>query len=574
MIEVSDDLYGLLEVSPSATQDEIKKAYFAAAKKYHPDIYHGPDAEQRFKRINSAYEILKDPIKRAEYDSFLNTIKSSRSQPDRASSTQNSSPGIIFDPVDVDHNLYTELDLELFAGLDEIKKAYKTLLDKYNPDVSLVPNAREKVRKITFAFSVLSDPIMKERYDYLLRIIVRFSPQKAESQNYASSGSTSRQTNGTSGTSTAGSQKQSSGSQTSFTKNTSYTTSVEHSSSNNSGNSSSSSRTYSSTTYNSSERDSQSHENYSEDDSNKGCRKALVLFVIFVLIIYLISTSTSDNKSSSGGNSSYYQATSSIRRTATPTAKPTKSTSNKSSPENAGFSVHGITLEVGKEYQLNYYLPNNGQEYTYSYGPESYISISSSPTSPTLIIKGLQTGRASISLNDEKNKIVDTCNISVINEKKKTVTSTPTKKLPTKTPSPISEWSFDQQKISIKVGESIDLHFTTPIYARYTYIPENYGIFTYFEKDSKTLTITGAKFGTGKIILRNEWNAEVASCIITVTGTSNSSKTPTPLANRKGGYTEQELIQNGYVGTRRSNGEIYYPGFYKAPDGNFYPTGN
>ena len=74
MIDVSDDLYALLEVSPEATQEEIKKAYYAAAKKYHPDIYHAPDSQQRFQKINAAYEILKDPLQRAKYDSFIANI--------------------------------------------------------------------------------------------------------------------------------------------------------------------------------------------------------------------------------------------------------------------------------------------------------------------------------------------------------------------------------------------------------------------------------------------------------------------------------------------------------------------
>jgi DnaJ-class molecular chaperone len=65
------DYYEILGVSRSASPDEIKRAYRAAAKKYHPD--RNPDnaaAEQKFKDVQQAYSVLRDPKKRADYDQF------------------------------------------------------------------------------------------------------------------------------------------------------------------------------------------------------------------------------------------------------------------------------------------------------------------------------------------------------------------------------------------------------------------------------------------------------------------------------------------------------------------------
>lgn len=66
------DYYQALELQKDVGSVEIKRAYRGLARQFHPDINASPEAETRFREITEAYEVLKDPERRAAYDRLWN----------------------------------------------------------------------------------------------------------------------------------------------------------------------------------------------------------------------------------------------------------------------------------------------------------------------------------------------------------------------------------------------------------------------------------------------------------------------------------------------------------------------
>src|SRR5438876_1593537 len=64
------DYYTVLGISRTASDAEIKRAFRKLAQQYHPDVSSDPAADERFKQINEAYQVLSDPQRRQAYDMF------------------------------------------------------------------------------------------------------------------------------------------------------------------------------------------------------------------------------------------------------------------------------------------------------------------------------------------------------------------------------------------------------------------------------------------------------------------------------------------------------------------------
>lgn len=78
------DYYKIMGLEKNASQEDIKRTYRKLARKYHPDVSKEPNAENKFKELGEAYEVLKDPEKRRKYDEFGQYWK----EPERAPGAQ------------------------------------------------------------------------------------------------------------------------------------------------------------------------------------------------------------------------------------------------------------------------------------------------------------------------------------------------------------------------------------------------------------------------------------------------------------------------------------------------------
>jgi curved DNA-binding protein len=109
------DYYQVLGVDRDASQDDIKRAYRKLARKYHPDVSKEADAEERFKEAGEAYEVLKDPEKRAAYDQLGSRWQSGqdfRPPPDWDAGFEFSGGGF----TDRDAGAFSDFFEELFGG--------------------------------------------------------------------------------------------------------------------------------------------------------------------------------------------------------------------------------------------------------------------------------------------------------------------------------------------------------------------------------------------------------------------------------------------------------------------------
>src|SRR5690349_7705570 len=156
------DLYNLLGLSANASPEEIKAAYFAAARRFHPDSNPNPGATEEFKLVADAYSILSDPSQRSTYDAAVIQTGSGPLLAVRALYSRHplpalSEPQVLYALLDIQPSILTELPdppINLCLVVDRSTSMQGPRLDQVKGAVSqIIDSLRESDTFSVVAFS-------------------------------------------------------------------------------------------------------------------------------------------------------------------------------------------------------------------------------------------------------------------------------------------------------------------------------------------------------------------------------------------------------------------------------------
>ncbi|KOR28313.1 cytochrome C biogenesis protein, partial [Achromatium sp. WMS1] len=198
------DYYGTLGISRQATPDEIKRAYRRLAHKYHPDVSKEANSEQRFKAIQEAYEVLKDPEKRATYDHVGNSWSAGQ----KFRPPPNWDTSFTFKGNGSEQNLFSDFFETLFGrGRTDFKRNYNTSFN--TNDSKLTPDHHAKIKidlEDAYCGATRSLSLAIPDVDYQGRVVtkertlrVKIPPGIAVGKRIRLSGQGNEQANGTRG---------------------------------------------------------------------------------------------------------------------------------------------------------------------------------------------------------------------------------------------------------------------------------------------------------------------------------------------------------------------------------------
>jgi curved DNA-binding protein CbpA len=168
------DAYKILDIPQTATPEEVKKAYLRLVKKWHPDQETLPDTKEfsngMLVDINAAYELLKDPKQRAEYDQgYASFQKKTKEQESKEANRINSY-----------NNYYNVLGVPPNVTDEEMRIVARRLLNKWHPDKH--PDNREVAttvsNKVNEAYETLKDP--EKREYHTLTVPFEMPPEEIE----------------------------------------------------------------------------------------------------------------------------------------------------------------------------------------------------------------------------------------------------------------------------------------------------------------------------------------------------------------------------------------------------------
>ena len=453
-------------------------------------------------------------------------------------------------------NYYVTLECDLFASAEEVKSAYYRAAKKYHPDVNKAPGAEEKFKKINEAYEFLKDPERRRLYDQMLHSALEFERIRKQRQAAAQANTTYRY---------------------------SYVNNRTSSTRSSTGNGYSSSETANQWAARTGA--SRGSAGFTEEDvkeyvsrrraENARSRFKVKFFVYLFFFLIVLAMVAID-----GLKTSKPKTTSSSRtNTAASSSMYNSSRSRKKSDEAyfamLGKEISSLAVDLGRQYVLDVSVPNGYSITYYNNG-----TIETEWVNNYLYIRGLKAGNSNVAITDSKGNAAAICWISVEQGNGNT-----TGVVRTSTPTPKAS-SVKVYSLTLNIGKTQTITSLIPA-GGYAYHKLS-DIFT-IRNTSKDIIIEGLKKGEATFDIYDSTETKIAECRVTVKPRSTTTvtrPTKTPVSNlnpvatpnpddvpyKTGGYTAAELEAMGFRETVKADGTRSYPGFYQAPNGNYFPV--
>ena len=457
---------------------------------------------------------------------------------------------------------YQILDVSKDANSEEIRQAFRRLAKQYHPDINKTAEAEEMFKKINEAHQTLSDPLKKEKYDFIYKYVKVSQPKSGASYQPKSKSNSYAYTD---------------------TKSTnSYSYDPWQSQAKQSTNSQQRKSSDSGSSYRYSDGWGQyytSPEANTVPEAKRKISAGIIIFAVVVLYFAIksIANDLSNPPANSYSSSSYSSSNNYFQPTTTkrPTPQPTQT--KKSDAITDGLNV---TFDIFQQKFNNVYttkLPVGISNYGLDYS-KAYVNENSELYFEKNFKSSIHTVVLYLSFNANNDEELDNIGMAVVSLVQAAIPyHSFTKAEQNDAFDQIIEsgevYKYGNVTISIEAWDQTGREDKIWIVARKINDHYRYGIFGLPESADGYSIETLLFNGQSQIYGREFSGFYLASNGKYFRNGAHQQATHVPLKTKTGGYTEKELVLAGYVGKESYDGTMFYEGFYIAPNGNYYPVG-
>lgn len=465
---------------------------------------------------------------------------------------------------------YQILDVSKDANSEEIRQAFRRLAKQYHPDINKTAGSEDLFKKINEAYQILSDPLKKEKYDFIYRY-VKVSQTKSGVSSQTNTGAQAK-------SEPQPKSKSNSYAYTNTKSTNSYSYDPWKSQAKQSTNSQQRESSDSGSSYRYSDGWGQYYTSPEANTVPEAKRKISAGIIIFaVVVLYFVIKSVSNDLSNPPANSYPSSSYSSSNNYFQPTTTPNPTQTKKPDAIADGLDV---TFDKFQQKFNNIYatkLPIGISNYGLDYS-KAYVNENSELYFAKNLKGSIHTVVLYLSFNANNDEELDNIGMAVVSLVQAAIPyHVFTKAEQNDVFDQIIEngkvYKYGKVIISIEAWDQTGKKDKVWIVARKMNEYGQYGVFDLQKSTDGYSVVTLLFNGQSQIYGREFSGFYLASNGKYFKNGAHQQATHVPLKTKTGGYTEKELVSAGYVGKESYDGTMFYEGFYIAPNGNYYPVG-